>query len=652
MFPNSNSSDDNEAIDSITDSFSREGRADQEGQASREGQTGELKNRFSELVHAEEKKLRDENVTPERFEKVIEFLPDYIKSLVERNDPEKTQEILNTLAPYCLDTGLDTQRELYITVNGDLRHETISNVEMLNRTALVSYVTEHYPDSQSAAGKLYFQTYDIKDFRAADQVESPNGDRGADFLINKIAQRLQEKTEAINNVLIKHMGKSSAVVPCRYGGDELVVLFENVSDPEIRRLISDEITGEKDGLRSLRGYYLRNGEVVLERVELKDGFKEFGVPENTRKAGVFWEHLNKGLLLDEKEVDEIIMVRAKLGDSSPEELSKKQQAGDWKERLEEIVRKHPDFGSLKSKIEGLAEDDAALREELLSGFERFVRENLYDRLLGEAVAGMKDFVEHYMKKPFTQIHVVDVKGIKEINDFLSVAQGDSAIVEAWKRVKNIVAGDDGALPFEERTDSTPNVRFFRRGSTLLVCETAKDSLGEGKRERLLGISDVVFEHSGIESNFTVATGVIKLQSNYTPSHRLEVRKILDEVFARTDLDWYKKQIVTNLEHPEYFYDPEVPVKEMSIATVNPGDLGRPEFFYKMFLYGKRKEERLGLAIEAINSVMTDDLKDEDKTQKILTKTGMERKEVIQALRGLRGVFEDELLGNNKDQAAV
>lgn len=61
-----------------------------------------------------------------------------------------------------------------------------------------------------------FRQIDIKDFRASDHAIDEEGNKGADYTMNKVAARVNKNLLFINNLLKNH-GVDASVATCRYG---------------------------------------------------------------------------------------------------------------------------------------------------------------------------------------------------------------------------------------------------------------------------------------------------------------------------------------------------------------------------------------------------------------------------------------------------
>ena len=505
-----------------------------------------------------------------QFDEVKNFLPTYIQELYTRADEPEMQEILEFLVPFCLDSGIAQKREM----SDDYAEE----VAFLNRAAFITYLEEHYPDAESARPNICVHFLDIKDFRAADHVTDASGDKSADLIINKVAQKVSEKITHINSVLAESDG--GMVIACRYGGDELALLFDRISDPSSRADILEFITNDVDGIKSIEGLFLRNGIPVKERVQLKEGIKEIFVPEDPIKAKVFWHQMHTGLLLSEEEIDNIIKYNGT--DSTRVNFFENPTLPQIVERMDRLFQKHPEFEIVFDMVASLPVKSEKEQITLLSGLEKFIHENLYDRLLGDYVTNMSDFARHFLKRPFSRIHVIDVKGLKEINDNLSIAQGDLAIVEAWKKIQDV---------FEE--SDYRHAGIFRRGGTLLIGEYVTSGIGEEKRQKLLDIDHITLHYGNIDSHLSIAVGTKTLERSNAPGSTPEIKIMLNNIFREIDSLWYKNLIYTNIDHPEYFENRPIPEN---------ADIFLPEYFINVFLYGKRKEERCRIILECINEL--------------------------------------------------
>lgn len=73
---------------------------------------------------------------------------------------------------------------------------------------------------------------------------------------------------------------------------------------------------------------------------------------------------------------------------------------------------------------------------------KLIERSIFYPLLGDAVYSRFDFQEHFNRNSFSEVMVFDLKFIKEVNDGMSYADADSAIVNLWKNIKNSIKESD------------------------------------------------------------------------------------------------------------------------------------------------------------------------------------------------------------------
>jgi GGDEF domain-containing protein len=549
---------------------------------------------------------------------VSDFLPKFLSELPIKSEVEEVrdaaQKLMRMGIDYCVDGGCNGD-PIYLFLQEKSPVEA-PGVQILNRSAFLNYIEERYPAGpESARGRLYFELLDIKDFRSADKVKSPNGENGAEIVLRRFAKSLVDRTEQVNKGLLPDLGiDNSRIVVCRYGGDEFGILFENVPEEmptgytNFRETLRCYITGEKineDGEREtdVEGIFLgKNGNIEFSPVKLKQGKDvegEFGIPEDLKKARIFWEHLQSGLLLRENQIDlgaeEVTRPITLMEVQTPDEVMK---------NIVQITENNPKILEMFKCVEQISshlETDGE-RENLYRGFERFLRDTVCDRLLSYNVESMRSFAEQHMGKPFKKIHVVDAAGLKEVNDIYGLEAGDEAIVALWNQVLKVCK--------EQGLEEPREVRFFRRGSTMLICETEKGSLTDKQRENLFNIGSVRIERKDKTIEIPISHFSKTSESGYKISNTAELRSFVDELFNGVRTDFHSSQLISFAKNvggkvldPSYDLLSHVPSNEEFLDGKTNIDLNN---FYKLFLFGgSRMEERVIFAKNALSQIINE-----------------------------------------------
>jgi GGDEF domain-containing protein len=554
---------------------------------------------------------------PEAAKHNPDVLPAFLRTLLKllsEIDPVESQQtgseaalklslitdIITSLKPYAVDTGILQERKL--TLPGNKEALTAPGVEILNRTGFVSYVFEQYSSLEEVQENCVFKLLDIKNFRGADSVIGKDGERGADYLINKIAANLNTSVVGINQILAEK-GLKGRVVACRYGGDELGLAFLGIKDQALREEIYRVVTNPQNGIKSVKGYYRHtvDGEEVdgIENVDLKEqgeSFEELAAPKEKHLAELFMKQLEIGLLLSKQqllEVDpgDIIERRRESRDRSalaqffryridyPEfhdvcskiidlqglyarEIDTRINAQKLLVRAGKVSLPSPTptlanlsvdgttavspdgtplLGSqLRTAVHGrLSDDEEYLEkqrqresEQLFVEFNKYVEDIVFDRLLGDKVTTIYDLATQLGKGDVERVHVIDLKGIKEINDRLSIAAGDKAIHELWAKIYECMIGKD---------DYQRNqVMFVRRGSTFFVIERKGCTIEPERRQTLASLQFIEINEGGVPYRFEVANHTAK--PKFEDMKSTHIREFFDEMLDGVENDWFDKVV--------------------------------------------------------------------------------------------------------------
>ncbi len=516
-----------------------------------------------------------------KYEDIKEYLPRFLQDLMDRPDQTGVNAVLDILVPHCLDAGVNQDR--------CMNEEMAKGTFIPNRAALLTYMEEHFLE---APGEHSFslRLIDIKDFRSADKVDSMNGDKSADLIINRVAEIVMDKLKTVNNTLKDRDIEDSRVVAARYGGDEIALLFDNIDD-EMRDGIYSFITNEEDGICSIEGHYLVDGKVLKRKVQLKETETFIEPPKDKELQKIFWTHIERGVLLNNTEIEEISKL---LGELNIEEEEDPKNLTVAVEHLEQMIEQHPEFEEVFTLVASLPVEDDKEQTKLLVDLDHFIHRNLNDRLLGEHVLNMSDFAKHMLSKPFKKVYTVDVK-LKEINDYLSIAHGDLAIRDAWKQIEIVIH------------QNMRDLYVYRRGGTFVICETHDKPLDEEITDKLLDISHIQLPGKEKPLSFTVGTGSYEII--HAPHSRSEVKFILNNIFSECDKGWYKNLLIDNLDHPEYFERPDTG------EEIKSKDISDPKNYIPLVLYGKRSQERITVMLNAMDE-LTKEIQNEDIVHKI------------------------------------
>lgn len=520
------------------------------------------------------------------------FLPAFLRKLHDQLEPsESSTQIFNELLSYITDPGI-AQESSFLMPDSEVELHAPGEA-ILNRTGLVNYIESQIEMDELDRNNITFRLLDISDFRQADFAKDDYGNSYADYMVNTIASVAMTKISEINQRLKETSGE---VVFSRYGGDEFALAFCNVSAEE-RESIYKEISTE---ITSLKGYFLRENGLQLENIALKPGLEEIHPPETGDDKIVFWQQFRKGLILSNEEV-------AQIRERNSEEVISEifpSEPTEFQAEIEKLSIKHPELISIlaKAKELGSKEGNETIERDTL----RFIKEAVYDRLLGEKVTTFTDFQKHLSDGQFREVRCFDLKGIKEINDFQSIAAGDQAITVLFDQLRTAIGNDFDKL------------MMFRRGSTIMI--GVKNTLSEEAQAKLNAIDSIQLQGE----NFSIGKYVKRV-----PRSRISKREAgitIGEILDNTEKNWYDRIIGILVEDPTLLDLPPVfEKKEGKLMRFNPitdqyeedNSIPDEKKLYKgmkrsltsreaigLFFNGKRSIERLTKLQEYINAEVT------------------------------------------------
>ncbi len=529
------------------------------------------------------KKLDESRPNPEKYATIKEYLPSFVKEIMDRPEKEKTGELVDFLVGNCVDKGTAREKQVF----DDRGPATY----VLARSAFIDYIEERYEDVKQAQGKIQIQIIDIKDFKKADMVlDEETGDKGADVVINKVAAKVMERIQVINDTRVER-GLPGKVVACRYGGDEIAILFDDIQDDAFKSKSMEYILDPEEGVTSVDGYYYVSEDATREKAKVQIHEKEepIEIPQDPTEAQIFWVNMKRGVLLTKANINDIKM----FGESAFSAAEKPAEEQPVRETLDELTQEHYELRRPYEILKSLDYQSPEEEQHAMEGFREMIYRNFYSRLLGENVRTIPDFATHLIENEYKSITFVDTK-IKEINDHISYMAGDDAIAGTFESIREAL-GPEGLR----------KVEIFQRGGMFIVAEKAADegdeSLTVDQREGLRSIKRVPVKYGDVTAEFYVGVKEAEVIYDQTPD-TAAVKRYINEQMVESDKTWYRQFVLDNLDHPEYFQPREIPSKDEIIA--NKIDLSKPEYFIPMYLYGKRKAQRVNELLEAIDFLTT------------------------------------------------
>ncbi|MCX6732696.1 MAG: hypothetical protein NTV98_04105, partial [Candidatus Roizmanbacteria bacterium] len=383
--------------------------------------------------------------------------------------------LFETLCDHAFDPGAVRDVSCVVPV-GKGKIDTLYEAEGVpihSRASLIGNVLEHMYTGNK---KIEIGLVDLSDLRSADSPLEGQKNNPADVLINKSASAIRRAIHKVwmeDPELQKSIGKKNPEHTYeigRYGGDEFIFALIGIYTNEQREKIILEI---RETLAAEKGYYkkielgaipkekgggFRQIEVWEERpIGLKKG-KEGDIvewitlPEDSNEKRIFTEYFERGLLLNPGELQRIIAKYSPHGTFNeqlylkdyPSESLYPQSITTIQQKVDYIQSQHPEL-AIYFDLARIYDHDAGttLRQETVL---KLIERSIFDPLLGDAVYSRFDFQEHFNRNSFSEVMVFDLKFIKEVNEGMSYADADAAIVKLWKNIKqSIKASDRGKI---------------------------------------------------------------------------------------------------------------------------------------------------------------------------------------------------------------
>lgn len=514
-------------------------------------------------------------------------------------DQEALQSILNPLQRYVIDPGFAREARF--------QDQVAPPVFMLNRSAMIGHIEElkasgfeatQLASSPTEGSAIHFSLLDVANLRGI------NNAGAGDFVLNSVAQKLLDQVEEINAELRDKKG--GELVVGRYGGDEYVVGYYGLTDEEFATYDA-RLKSASHGVQSVDAYYAQKpqneGGVVVEgKVALKPE-PSITVPTDEQQAAIFWEFFHKGIILHDEEIVREMHERQlwPKGESVSEEPTP-----TIDQRLVRLFERHPEMRQLMSQVSGyLGENiaDTALRDNYNSEFVSYIEGIVYDRLLGEKVRPFDDLFYHLEAGDVADMRVYDFKGLKELNDHVSLVQGDRAIEATFDKISSIIrAPQSSDRPAEY--DETKHVMYFRRGGTIVVATRTNDpeGLSAQKAYELDSLQSVALPVAhGTTSEFELGRGYLRVDApSQLKDQPSAVRGIVSTLLQEVDTKWYKAVASRILNGGnQQMLEGATADEKPTLQTINEGDN-----LLRYFFAGKRRAERLGALARVVENMKT------------------------------------------------
>lgn len=507
---------------------------------------------------------------------------------------ENATSLFEGLFDHVFDAG--TNRKVDCTFhaknkNGEMEKVTYASepVPIHSRASLINNLLEH--DAQGS--QVEIGLIDLQDLRSADFTLEGQKHNPGDVLINKAASALRSALHEVWNdptIGLRDNSKLSYEVG-RYGGDEFMfALIGDYTQNQRERILE---TIERH-LGQQKGYYRRpegQGFIIEEdSIRLKtnpDGKKAkwIEIPQDATDKMLFHEYFERGLLLDATELTKIRNKYTTDGKNFDMDAYKRdyptsrslypKETVTFEDKIAFIQSQHPELAlyfDLAYLFDHQSGGGTTRQEIVLNLIERSV----FDPLIGEAIYTRFDFQEHLQHGDFSNVMIIDLKFMKEMNEHMSYADADNAITNVWKKIKS-------CIPPEERG----KLFISRFGGTFVIGVREGSRLGGETETKLIDMghsSFPIYEQNGVE--VSVPLGV----SNW----RTEENKNLRNMLKINDLRFYSN-IVKDMAHMEL--DSPGSMERMAVMELvedSGADYSKmnKDVLYAQFFRGKRKVERV------------------------------------------------------------
>jgi len=463
---------------------------------------------------------------------------------------------------------------------------TENPVFILNRSGFMNYLKERNIDD---GFDRRIEILDIQEFRRCDMVKSPNGENGAEIVLRRVAEKLTERCEEINKIF-KDEGIQSQITVCRYGGDEFGILYE--INPEDEDKIQDIVKGLINNYNSdsfdicpLLKLYLTGGKIE------EDG------SITTDIEGIFLDEDNKTIVHKP--------VSFKSSSSSPYEKDKEEITSitddlSTRTNIINIVGSNPKLREMMEQVNIIANNiSPEQRDELYIEFEKFLRNIVCDPLLSHNVETIRSMVETHMDKPFSRITVIDMSGLKEINDIFGLDVGDAAIKEVWKKILSVLKEDDTEYTGVEEI-RYEGIMFFRKGSTIFMCANDSD-IPDFVMDTITSINNITVTKDNKIMEAPVAVSSFYPERGYRPDP-MQIKELIGNMLNNVREIHNERGILSLVNSSDDISDmlENIPSKDDIMngsVIINEGN-----FFLFWLFNGKRSLERLTSVINTITKM--------------------------------------------------
>lgn len=504
----------------------------------------------------------------------------------KKADVEKATTILKHFYTHALDFGL-LESTQYHTPWAET-HKT-TPVAILRRSAFTDFMKNTIVENYGKP--VNFIIFDIKNLRGADLIGA------AEWMLHNVAAQFQDiagqTQRQINQLTIQS---------CRFGGDEFALgIVGDITDTQL----ADIRTKIKAVIHALPGHYKEydrdlttlqktNERIVSGNIDIND--KTAKLPLDDYGQLIFLSHLRYGLILTEKEIDNIKISYPKKADFdkfmdrlSPSPIYPKDKM-ELDEKIAYLKQKHSELFLPLSLAESL---DAMTRTDKRKiAILDFIEKVVYDPLFGEAYYSFADFQDHLAQGQIRTVYGFDMKYIKEINDQLNYVEGDLAIKVLSDQILTGINAEDRG-----------KVILSRRGGSFMVGVRKGETLSSETIDKLDQLHTVkLFGDTG--GSIEVPVGYAKVDINETDlqmegDESKQAGNIIGQVMKKADRDWYLGLFdqITKLEGFK-----EVAFEDQKGWEDFPPEMQKQIILTELYFSGKRFEERFDRALQVFNEI--------------------------------------------------
>lgn len=510
----------------------------------------------------------------------------------------------------------------YLVPDGEAPFPPAQGVPIFQRAPFTRLITDKILTPNSDEQKriynhtpVTFLMLDIKRLRNADYaVDQPGEHKAADWILNKVAEIIKQVMDEVDTY--KSVDLDSYY--CRYGGDEFSIAFVGEYPEEVVNMVRRRLLSE---IPTIPGYYadVPGGERKFGITQLKNNeIKMIKVPEDEIDQYIFVSFLKRDILFEQEQIDSIKRKFTKNGQLNRTALDRYIQ-----EKLRPIEIYPKEVESLEQKLEfhKLVHPELLYYIEIAKELDVFdtkhfhrdeptyVRQEvvldyienvLYDRLLRENVHTRVDFQEHLQQGMFNRLIVFDIKFIKEINEDLSYADGDEAIIQLWTHIKAV-------LTPQERE----SIMVARYGGTTILGVREGKTISPNTLDKLRSIQSLRL-FKGTQNAVTIQVGFsdTHLPDSGEPLTVKQSRELLNGALQKAEDQWYEQIAHIIDENPKVYESLVVAFSGAIPRKVNPGSF--ISLLINFFTKKRRKErcEKMLKVLEPMRERLNHDLSDE------------------------------------------